>query len=53
MRYELVCVIPFKKFKKGDRITDPAEVQKHLNTRHTHFVKVAVADAPQVTTTAN
>lgn len=48
MAYELVCVVPFKKIKKGDRITDQAEVQKHLVDRHNHFVKVSVPDPAPV-----
>jgi hypothetical protein len=44
--YNLVCVHPFGTFVRGQVITDPAEVQKHLTEREKHFVKVP---APVVT----
>ena len=45
MAYKLVCTIPFHGFNKGDQVTDPAEVEKHLAKRDHHFVKVWVPDA--------
>lgn len=44
MAYKLVCIHPFGTIKKGDEITDQAEVEKHLGDRGHHFVKVAVPD---------
>lgn len=48
MAYALVCVHPFHNFKKGQVITDPAEVAKHKADRGHHFVQIVVADpAPE------
>jgi hypothetical protein len=36
----LVCRFDFDKYKKGQLITDPAEVAKMKAERHNHFVMV-------------
>lgn len=44
MKYHLVCVHPFGKYTKGQRITDPDEVEKLMQDRDHHFVRIP---APQ------
>lgn len=44
MNYHLICVHPFGVYAKGDKITDPAEVAKHLTDREHHFVRVPAPD---------
>lgn len=46
MNYHLICVHPFGIFAKGDKITDRAEVAKHLADREHHFVRVPAPDEP-------
>lgn len=41
MSYHLICVHPFGKYAKGQKVTDAAEVAKLLADRDHHFVKVA------------
>jgi hypothetical protein len=43
MSYKLVVVHPFQKYKKGQEITDQAEINK-LNEQHRtkHCVRVAI-----------
>jgi hypothetical protein len=43
--FHLVCVHPFGKYQKGQKITDPTEVNSLLDDREHHFVRVA---APEV-----
>jgi hypothetical protein len=40
MSYHLVCVHPFHNYKKGQMITDSAEVKKLLLDREHHFVRI-------------
>jgi hypothetical protein len=42
VNYHLICVHPFAKYIKGQRITDPALVAQLLEKRAHHFVKIAV-----------
>jgi len=46
MAIALVVTQPFADYAKGDRITDPATVQRLLDEHHTRVVKVADPDAP-------
>ena len=41
MTFHLICVHPFGKYTKGQRITDPAEIAVLLTDREHHFVRVA------------
>jgi hypothetical protein len=40
--FHLVCVHPFHNYQKGQMITDPDEVAKHLIDREHHFVRIAI-----------
>lgn len=40
MNYHLICVHPFGKYVKGQKVTDAAEVSKLLADREHHFVRV-------------
>ena len=41
MNYHLICVHPFGKYVKGQKITDPDEVIRLMQDRDHHFVRVA------------
>ena len=43
MPFKLVCVHPFHAFARGQMVTDPKEVARHLAEREKHFVKVAMS----------
>ena len=40
MAFKLVCTQPFHGFEKGQEVTDPAEVERLLEDREHHFVRV-------------
>ena len=40
MQYHLICVHPFGKYVKGQKVTDPDEVAKLMKDRDHHFVRV-------------
>lgn len=42
--FHLICTEPFKQYRKGDIVTDPAEVAKHINDREHHFIRIAAPD---------
>lgn len=49
MKYHLTVVHEFGNYNKGQRITDPAEVDIVLaGHNHTHVVKTAAPDEPEV-----
>ena len=50
MKYHLVCVHPFDSYIRGQKITDQDEVERHLNDREHHFVRVPAPEeeAPAV-----
>jgi hypothetical protein len=53
---ELVCVLPFHGYAKGQRVTDPHLVADLLKGRDHHFVKVAggsVAGEPAPSSTGS
>ena len=41
MNYHLICIHPFGKYVKGQKITDPNEVAALMKDRDHHFVRVA------------
>jgi len=45
--YHLICVHPFqlagKNYAKGQRVTDPDEIETLSNDREHHFVRVAAS----------
>jgi hypothetical protein len=43
MPFKLVCVLPFHGVAKGQQITNPKEVERHLAEHDKHFVKVAMS----------
>jgi hypothetical protein len=46
VNYHLICVHPFGKYVRGQKVTDQDEVEKLRKTRDRHFVKTP-APAPQ------
>lgn len=38
--YELICIHPFGNVVKGQHITDADEVEKHLDDREGHFIRI-------------
>jgi hypothetical protein len=40
VNYHLICVHPFGKYVKGQKITDPALVEQLRKARDRHFVKI-------------
>lgn len=47
MSYHLIVVQPYGKYAKGQKITDPDEIEKVLQNRKHHFVKINAPEAPQ------
>ena len=43
MNFHLICVHPFGKYTKGQKITDPAEIEKLLLDKEHHFVRIAAS----------
>jgi hypothetical protein len=41
MKFHLICVHAFGKYVKGQKITDPDEVEALLADREHHFVRIA------------
>lgn len=46
MPVALRVTIPFADYQKGDEITDPVEIEKHLAESRGHVVPVNVPDEP-------
>lgn len=47
MNYHLICVHPHAKYKKGQVVTDPAEVAALLLKNKHRFVKIVAPPATQ------
>ena len=46
MAYKLVCIVPLHGYQRGQAVTDPATVERLLDSHDHHFVKVFTADEP-------
>jgi hypothetical protein len=42
--YHLICVHEFHGYKKGQKITDPDEVERLRSDRDHHFVKISAPE---------
>jgi hypothetical protein len=46
MAYKLVCTAPMHRYKKGQVVTDQAEIARLLLKHGHHFVKTMMPEAP-------
>jgi len=44
--FDLICVIPFGMYQKGQRVSDRQEVERLMASHDHHFVRVASLPAP-------
>ncbi len=44
MQYHLICVHDFHGYHKGQRVTDPSEVERLMKDRDHHFVRVPASE---------